>query len=111
VVIPAREDGFNEVFLGEQRWYAIRIQNTIQPKIKYIAAYQVAPVSAITHIAPIKSIEPWKDTGKLVVNFTNAAQKIGPITLVEGGRVRAPQSLRYTTRQRLASAKNLDDVW
>jgi hypothetical protein len=111
VVIPAREDGFNEVFLGEQRWYAVRIQNTIQPKIKYIAAYQVAPVSAITHIAPIKSIEPWKDTGKLVVNFTDAAQEIGPITLVEGGRVRAPQSLRYTTRQRLESAKNLDDVW
>ena len=93
VVIPAREDGFNDVFLGEQRWYAIRVQSTIQPKIKYIAAYQVAPVSAITHIAPIKSIEPWEDTGKLVVNFTEAAQEIGPITLVEGGRVRIAREI------------------
>ena len=111
VVVPARADGVEETFLGENRWYAIRIHGTMRPQIKYIALYQVAPVSAITHIAPVKSIEPWKDTGKYVVNFASPAQKIDPITLVKKGRVKALQNLRYTTRTRLEQAKTLDDVW
>jgi hypothetical protein len=111
VVVPAREEGFQETFLGENRWYEIRIHGTMRPQIKYIAAYRVAPVSAITHIAPVKSVEPWKDTGKYVVNFAEPAREIGPILLVKGGRVKSPYSLRYTTRERLLSAKTLDDVW
>jgi hypothetical protein len=58
VVVPAREEGFKQVFLGENRWYEIRLHGTMRPQIKYIAAYQVAPISAITHIAPVQSIEP-----------------------------------------------------
>jgi hypothetical protein len=108
VVVPAREDGFLETFLGENRWYAIRIHGTMRPQIKYIAAYQVAPVSAITHIAPVKSIEPWKDTGKFVVNFSEPAKEIGPITLVRAGRVKALQNLRYSTRAKLTTAKTLE---
>lgn len=110
VVVPAREEGFREVFLGENCWHAVRIHGTMRPQIKHIAAYQVAPVSAITHIAPVKSIEPWKDTGKVVVNFSEPAREITPIEY-KGGRVKAPQNLRYTTRDRLLSAKTLDDVW
>jgi hypothetical protein len=111
VVVPAHEDGARETFLGEHRWYQIRIHSTMRPQIQYIALYQVAPISAITHIAPIKSIEPWKDTGKFVVNFATPAQQIGPIPLVKGGRVKALQNLRYTTRLRLAGARTLDDIW
>lgn len=79
--------------------------------MKYIAAYQVAPLSAITHLAPVKSIEPWKDSGKFVVDFAEPARAIGPIPLVKGGRVKAPQNLRYTSRQRLDAAQTLDDLW
>jgi hypothetical protein len=111
VVVPARLDGFRETFLGENRWYAIRIHGTMRPQIRYIAGYQVKPASAITHIAPVKSIEPWKDTNKFVVNFSEPARELGPIPLVSGGRVKALQSLRYTTRRRLEQAKDLDDVW
>jgi hypothetical protein len=64
IVVPARGEGFQEVFLGENRWYAIRIHSSMKPKIHYIAVYQVAPVSAITHIAEVADIEPWKDTQK-----------------------------------------------
>ena len=32
VVIPAQEDGFKEVFLGENRWYKIRISSSMIPK-------------------------------------------------------------------------------
>lgn len=111
VVVPAREEGFKEVFLGENRWYAIRIHGTMRPQIKYIAAYQIAPISAITHFAPVDSIQPWKDTDKYVVNFLEPAHAITPIPLVKGGRVKALQNLRYTTRHKLEAAKTLEDLW
>ena len=111
VVVPAREEGFQRVFLGEDRWYAVRLHGTMRPQIKYIAAYQVAPVSAITHIAPVKSIEPWEDSGKYVVNFSEPAKSIGPIHLVKDGRVKPLYNLRYTTRARLMDAETLDDIW
>src|SRR2546426_12575840 len=111
VVVPAREEGFQEVFLGENRWYAIRIHGTMRPQIKYIAAYQVAPQSAITYVAPVSSIEPWDDTTKFVVNFAEPARKIDPIPLKKNGRVKAPQNLRYTNYERLLHAQSLDDIW
>jgi hypothetical protein len=111
VVVPAHKDGFDEVFLREDRWYAIHIGAALRPQIKHIAGYQVAPESAITHLAPVKSIEPWQETGKYVVNFAEPARTIGPIPLVKGGRVTAPQSRRYTTLTRLLAAKSLDDLW
>ena len=65
IVVPAQEDGFRRVFLEENRWHEVRIHGSMRPQIKYIAACQVAPVSAITHIAPVKSITPWKDSAKV----------------------------------------------
>jgi hypothetical protein len=111
VVVPARADGVAETFLGENRWYAIRLHGTMRPQIKHIALYQVAPVSAITHVAPVMSIEPWKDTGKFVVNFADKAKEIGPIPLVKHGKVKPLYNLRYTTYSRLEAAKNLDEIW
>jgi hypothetical protein len=92
VVVPAREDGFKEVFQGENRWYAIRLHGSMRPQIKYVAAYQVAPVSAITHLATVKSIEPWKDTGKFVINFGEPAKEIAPIPMLKLGRVKTFQA-------------------
>ena len=111
VVVPAREEGFQAVFLGEQRWYEIRVHGSMRPQIKYIAGYQVAPISAITHIAPVQSIEPWQDSNRFVVTFAEPAREIGPIPLIKGGRVKGLQSLRYTNHERLEAAKTLDDIW
>lgn len=111
IVVPARKDGFDECFIGENRWYAIRIHSSMIPKIRYVAAYQVAPVSAITHVAPVARIELWKETGKYVLNFSEPASKIGPLALVPGGRASAPQAPRYTSFQKLQKAKSLDDVF
>jgi len=112
VVIPARPEGFLSTFIGENCWHAIRLHGTMRPQIKYIAAYQVAPISAITHIAPVKSIEPWGDSGKYVVYFSEPAKEINPpIKLVPKGRVKALQNLRYATLNRLEQAKTLDDIW
>lgn len=111
IVVPARDDGFNETFIGENRWYKIRIHSSMIPKIKYIAAYRVVPESAITHIAPVASIEQWPDSNKYVVNFSEPARPIGPIPLLAVGRVKAPYSPRYTSRARLEQAGNLDEAF
>jgi hypothetical protein len=113
VVVPAQEEGFRETFIGENRWYQIRIHSSMVRRIKYIAVYQVAPVSAITHVAPVKNIELWKDTSKYVLNFTEPAKLIGPLKLVPkpNGIVKAPQAPRYTTYERLMKAKTLDEAF
>lgn len=111
IVVPARDDGFQETFLGEHRWYAIRLSATMRPQIRWVAVYRVAPTSAITHIAPVRSIEPWKDTGKYVIEFAEPAQPIGPIRLNSRGKVKAPQAPRYTRRELLDTARTLDDLW
>jgi len=111
IVVPAQEDGFQEVFLGENRWYEIRIHQSMIPRIKYIAAYQVAPISAVTHWAPVKDIMPWENTGKFVVNFAEPAKEIEHINLVLKSRVRAPQAPRYTSFSRLKQAKTLDELF
>ncbi len=64
IIVPAQEDGFKKVFLGENSWYAIRIGGGKLKDIKYIAAYQTAPISAVTHYAEVESIEPYGDGGK-----------------------------------------------
>lgn len=111
VVVPARDEGFARTFLGENRWHAVRLHGTMRPQIKHIAAYRVTPTSAITHVAPVASIEPWNESGKFVLNFAEPAREIGPIALVKGGRVKPLYNLRYTTLSRLENAKTLDDVW
>jgi hypothetical protein len=111
IVVPAREDGFQETFLGENRWHHIRIHSSMIPRIKYVAAYRVAPEQAITHIAPVKTIEPWQDTNKYVLNFSEPAQLIGPIRLVPNGKVKPPMAPRYPSRARLEQASTLDDAF
>lgn len=111
IVVPAREEGFQETFIGENCWYQIRIHGSMIPKIKYVAAYRVAPVSAITYIAPVKAIEQWKDTSKYILYFSGPAKKLGPIKLVPKGKVKPPYSSRYTSYERLKKAKTLDEAF
>lgn len=111
VVVPAHREGFERAFLGEDCWYAVRIHGTVRPQIKYIAAYQIRPISAITHVAPVRSIEPYGDEGKSIIYFSEPATEIEPIQMVKGGRVKTFQNLRYTTLDRLRSASNLDEVF
>lgn len=112
IVVPAREEGFQETVLGEDRWYAIRMHSSMKPKINYLAVYRVAPVSAITHIARVQSIELWKSTNKYVVNFAEPIQELQkPVKLVHKSKVKAPQAPRYTSYERLMSAGNLNEAF
>ena len=111
VVVPAHEEGFQRVFIEENRWWSVRIHSTMAPQLKYIAVYRTSPTSAITHYAEIRSIEPWKDTNKVVINFVSPAKPIGPLRLVRGGRIKPLYGLRYTSFDRVKKAKNLDQAF
>ena len=111
IVVPANEEGFKEVFLGKNQWYAIRISSSMIDRIKYIAGYQTTPISAITHYAEVAKIEKYKDTGKYIVYFKEPVKDIGPIKLTTGKRGKAPQAPRYTTYEKLIKAKKLEDIF
>ena len=108
IIVPAREEGFREVFLGENRWHSIRIGAAMKEKIRYIAGYQVQPTSAVTHIAEVQEIRPWKDTGKYVVVFKTPAQEIGPIPVKDPKK--APQAPVYVRRADLLNAECLENA-
>ena len=110
IVVPAQEDGFNKVFIHDKCWYAIRISGGKLNSIKYIAAYQTSPISAITHYAEVESIEPYGDGSKYKLNFKSDAMKIGPIVYgkAKKGSMQGP---RYTSIDKLLRAKELNDLF
>jgi hypothetical protein len=110
VVVPAQQDGFEKVFLGQNCWYAIRISGGMIPKIKYIAAYRTQPEKQITHYAAVKSVEPYGENGKYKLNFAEPAKPIGPIHFADAPQG-SMQSSRYTSLQKLLNAKKLTDLF
>jgi hypothetical protein len=109
VVVPAQKEGFEKEFLTNNCWYAIRISGGMLQKIKYIAAYQTSPVSAITHYAPVDRIEPYGEEGKYKLIFAAKATVIDPIPFADAPQG-TMQSARYTSLQRLKSVKKLADA-
>ncbi len=111
IVVPANEEGFNKEFIENDCWWAIRISSSMLDRIKFIAAYQTSPVSAITHLAEVSKIEKYKDTGKYKIYFKEAAKKVGPIRLTSRKKGTAPQAPRYTSLKKLKKAKKFEDVF
>jgi len=109
IVVPAQREGFEQTFLGENCWYAIRIAGGKLNKIKYIAAYQTQPISAVTHYAPVDRIEPYGESGKYRVIFSEPAKEIGPIPYGDLP-LGAMQGPRYTNFQKLQSARQVSDL-
>jgi hypothetical protein len=109
VIVPAQKEGFEKVFLGQDCWYAIRISGGMLSRLKYIAAYQSQPVSAVTHYAPVAKIEPYGETGKYKIIFAEKAKSIGPVPFADApsGAMQGP---RYTTFERLKVAKKIADL-
>jgi len=108
IVVPAQKEGFIDEFIANSRWYAIRIGAVMKDRIKYIAAYQVAPISAVTHIAEIQEIKPYKDTGKYLVLFKGEAEAIEHVKLQDPNK--APQGPIYVKRDRLLAASHLEEA-
>jgi len=111
IVVPARQEGFQSAFIESNAWWEIRISASMLDRIKYIAAYQVAPVSAITHVAEVAKIEKYKDTNKYILSFKEPAKEIKPIQLNSKKKGSAPQAPRYTSYTKLINAECLSDVF
>lgn len=111
IIVPAKLDGFKEVFLGEDRWYSINISKDRIPYLKYIAAYQSQPVSAVTYVAKIDYIDesPYQPGKKMVIFDGSAKQLRRPIP--RGDDYLALQSPRYTNHKKLNSAQSTDDLF
>lgn len=115
IVCPARDDGFDTAFLQQRAWWAIRIGEANLPKIRYIAMYRVAPISAITHYGEVERIEPYvgSDTAegkyKLLLKGEPVALK-KPIKLGSNPHLK-PQGPKYTRLETLLKARTLDDVF
>lgn len=75
-----------------------------------MAGYQTKPISAVTHYAPVASIEPYGEEGKYKLHFAEPAKSIGPIPFADApaGLMQGP---RYTTLTRLLTAKKLTDLF
>jgi len=109
VVVPAIQEGFERVFIGENRWYAVRIGAGSISKIKYIAVYRSAPVSAITHLAEVAGIEPYGESGKYQLLFRSPAEEIPHVVYdqVPGNQI---QGIRYTRKDKLMKAQKISDL-
>lgn len=100
IIVPAQEDGFQQVFLKDNEWYDIRIGKTKKNKIQYIAGYEVAPRSGIQYIAKVKDIIPSENyLGYWKVIFDGKAQAYDH--LIPLGNTYPPQNIRYTTKREL----------
>lgn len=113
VIVPAQKDGFERVFLGENRWKSVRIHDQKIPNLKWIAAYQVDPVRAITHVAPVLRIEPSDEPGKedyKQIVFAGPAREIEPIPYGRKLKPGAMRGMRYTSFDRLSRAKSVADL-
>lgn len=111
VVCPAHEEGFQSAFIEQSAWWSIRLSQEARERLKYLAIYQKAPIGAVTHVAEIERIEPYKNSGKFILYLKNK-QTVGPIKIDGGGkRGIAPQAPRFTTIAKVKQAKKLSELW
>lgn len=110
VVVPAHAEGFERTYMGEHAWHGVRIGGAMLEKIKFCAVFQASPVSAVTHIAPVKQIEPYGDSGKYRLIFSEPPRPIGPISFGDAPPA-VLQGPRYTSFAKLAAAKRISDLF
>jgi len=111
VIVPAQEPGFTTTFLGENSWDAIRISGGMLGKIKYIAAYQTQPVSAITHYASVDRIVPYGNDGKYQLILAEPATTLPQPIPWADAQLGSMNSHRYTNLAALLSAKRVSDLF
>lgn len=111
LVCAAKEDGFTEAFIKQKAWWAVRLNPQTIDQIKYLAMYQVAPVSQITYYGKIQKIEPYEETGKYKLFLSGDPIKLDTPVGLGNNHFLKPQGPRYTKLQDILHAKSLDDIF
>ena len=109
IIVPAKEETFYSVFLGELCWYPIRLGTERLKTIKWIAVYQTSPISAITHFAKIDRIVDYLETGRYKLIFNEPEEFEHPITIGDTSK-QSFQGQRYTTLGKLKRARMISDL-
>lgn len=111
LVCAAKDEGFRTAFIEQKAWWAVRLSPKSIPHIKYIAMYQVAPISQITHYGKIDRIEPYQDTGKYKLYLDGDPIKLTrPVGLGKNPHLK-PQGPKYAILDNIRKANTLDDVF
>lgn len=111
LVCAAKVDGFKRAFLDQKAWWAVRLNPNTIPHIKYIAIYQVAPISQITYYGKVSRIEPFEDTGKYILYLNDDPIKLkNPVGIGRNPHLK-PQGPRYAELEKILHANTLDEVF
>ena len=106
LVVPAHPKGFREVFLEKRKWQNVKIDKRRMFSLKFIAVYQTAPVSAITHYAEIERLEPTQRVGRFDALLRGEPIEISPVRYTNAD-ICAVQGPRYTRLELLLAASHL----
>lgn len=110
-IFPARNEGFEQVFLGKSQWYSVRIAEWRIPLIEYVACYRGAPYSGITHYAKVKNIKSIQGTKKYIIYFDGNAIKLANKVSLGSTEIMEVRKLRYSNLEALKKANEISDLW
>ena len=111
IVCPAHLSRVDPVFKQQNCWFAIRIGQAALKNLKYIALYEVAPISCICYWAKITTIESHRDTpGKFIVHHDGKVTKLAtPVKISENPGL-ALQGPRYYKLSDIKASEDLDEL-
>jgi hypothetical protein len=109
IIVVANQIRFRRQVIEQRMWYPIRLDDDRLGTLRLIAIYNTSPVCAITHLARILSIKPYRNSGKYQINFAEPFQLMSPIRL-DSENVARLAGHRYSWAQRLFDAKFISDL-
>lgn len=111
IVGPCKGEGRIKAFEEKNAWWAVRIGQSNIPKLKYVALYESAPISAIRYYAKITKIEPYEGKpGKYIIYHDGNIQKLeNPVVLGDTPQL-ALYGPRYYKLDDILSSKNMAEL-
>jgi hypothetical protein len=109
IVVVANQTRFRRHVIEQRMWYPISLADDRLEALRWIAIYNTSPVHAITHLARILSIKPYRNSGKYQINFVEPFQLMKPVRL-DSENIARLAGHRYSWVQRLFEAKFISDL-